>query len=46
VLRTHGEEVEAMSTGSFSKIEDDAFLITLDADEAEIYLKATDKLGN
>ncbi len=46
MLRTHGEEIVSMSKGSFEKIEDDAFLITLDDDETEIYLKPTDTLGD
>lgn len=40
LFRTHGEQIHEMTGGSFEEIEDDAYLLTLTEDTAEITLKS------
>lgn len=40
LLRTHGEQIANMTGGSFKKVEEDAYLLTLTEDTAEITLKS------
>ena len=40
LFRTHGEELYEMTGGSFKKIEDNAYLLTLTEDTAKISLKS------
>lgn len=44
VLRTHGEEIEAVDGGSFKKIEDGAYLISAQQREFTVKLKDADAL--
>lgn len=44
ILRTHGEEIEKMTGGSFEKLEEDAYLIYAGKNKVEIQLKKTDSL--
>lgn len=44
LLRTHGEKIEDIKGGSFKKVEDDAYLITLTSDTAKITLKSNIEL--
>lgn len=39
LLRTHGEEIVDMTGGSFTKVEEDAYLLTIDSDEVSIYVQ-------
>ena len=40
LLRTHGEQLDEMTGGSYKKVEEDAYLLTLTSDTAEITLKS------
>lgn len=40
LLRTHGERLVSMTGGSFKKVEEDAYLLTLTSDTAKITLKS------
>lgn len=40
LLRTHGEQLYDMTGGSFKKVEEDAYLLTLTSDTAKITLKS------
>jgi hypothetical protein len=40
ILRTHAEEIETVEGGTFTKLEDDAYLIQANCEEMNIQLKA------
>ena len=44
LLRTHGEEIYEMTGGSYKKVEEDAYLLTLTDDSARIKLKSKTSL--
>lgn len=44
LLRTHGEEIYEMTGGSYKKVEEDAYLLTLIDDSAKIKLKSKTSL--
>ena len=44
LLRTHGEEIHEMTGGSYKKVEEDAYLLTLTDDSARIKLKSKTSL--
>ncbi len=44
ILRTHGQDISSVSGGSFTKIEDSAFLIEVEQTDVEITLKSASSL--
>ena len=41
MLRTHGEEIDEMKGGTYEKIEDNAYILTIDSDEVKLHLVDT-----
>ena len=42
--RTHGEEIGDMEGGTYEKIEDNAYILTIDSDEVKLHLIDTNTL--